>query len=169
MPTVWVAANEEKCHSFLASSSCLEKHSFTMIALNTANSLGARKSWICSYILQHLSPLSNRVVNLISVDTEVISCLLVIAIAASVEENLLLSVFLRVQNVVTFTAKLHGTHLVLLEEEEEDLTHTLFPAAFFSSFLCSVWCDFHHSSHLLLWSFHYFLQLYVTFKPSKLN
>jgi len=31
-----------------------------------------------------------------------------------------------------FTAKLHGTHLVLLEEE--DLTHTLFSAAFFSSF-----------------------------------
>nr|AFK35454.1 unknown [Lotus japonicus]AFK40167.1 unknown [Lotus japonicus] len=111
MSTVWVAANEKKCHSFFSSGRCLEKHSFTMITLSAANSLGPRQSWICSYILQHLCALSNRMMYLIPIHTAAISNLLVITIAASVEENLLVSVFFRVQNVVAFAAKFHGTHL----------------------------------------------------------
>lgn len=82
-----------------------------MIALTAANRLGSRKRWICSYILQHLSALSNRVMYLIPIHTEVISNLLMVAVAASEEKNLLFSVFLRVQNVIAFTAKFHGTHL----------------------------------------------------------
>lgn len=47
---------------------------------------------------------------LISVDTIVIGNLLVLAVAASEEEDLLLPVLLGIQYVVAFAAEFHGTH-----------------------------------------------------------
>lgn len=108
--TVWIAANKKQCHTFLPSSSCLEEDSFSMIALCATNGFSTRKCWIGSNILQDLSALPNRVMYLISIDTVVLSNLLVIAVSAGIEKDLLLPIFLWVENVVAFSAKLHSTH-----------------------------------------------------------
>lgn len=51
----------------------LEEDSFSMVALSTSNSFSARKSWICSNILQNLSPFPYSMMDLISIDTVIIS------------------------------------------------------------------------------------------------
>ncbi|XP_028751752.1 uncharacterized protein LOC114711505 [Neltuma alba] len=75
--TFWVAANKKQCHTFFSSGQGfnLEKNSFSMVALSTTNRLCTWKSRICSYILQHLSALPNRMMYLISIDTFIICSL----------------------------------------------------------------------------------------------
>lgn len=111
MATIWIAANEEQCHTFLPSGSGLEENSFSMVALSTSDSFSARESWICSNILQNLSAFPYSMMNLIPIDAVIVSNFLVITVATRIEKNLLISILLRIENVVTFPAKLHGTHL----------------------------------------------------------
>lgn len=53
---------------------------------------------------------------LIPIDAVIVSNLLVIAVAASIKEDLLILVFFWVQNVVAFAAKFHSTHFRKLVE-----------------------------------------------------
>lgn len=111
--TVWVAANKEERHTFFSPCSCLEENCFSMTTLRTSNRFCTRQSWICCYILQYLCAFCSRMVYLISVHTVVFSRLLMVAITASIKEDLLLLIFLWIQNVVTFSAKFHSTHFLI--------------------------------------------------------
>lgn len=48
--------------------------------------------------------------HLISVHAIIVRNLLVVTISAGVEQNLLIPILSRIQNIVTLSTKLHGTH-----------------------------------------------------------
>jgi len=105
-----VAADKEERHPLLASCSRLEEDGLAVAAGGAADGLGAGQRGVAGDVLEHLGELAGAVVHHVAVHAVVVGDLLVVAVPAGVEENLLLPVLLGVQDVVAFTAKLHGTH-----------------------------------------------------------
>lgn len=110
MATIRITTHKEQRHSFLSTSSRLEENSFSVLAIGTTHILGTRQSGIWCNILQHLRALIGAVKHLVPVHTIVVRHLLMIAISAGVEQNLLIPILSRIQNIVTLSAKFHGTH-----------------------------------------------------------
>ena len=110
MTAARVAADEEERHPLLTSRGGLEEDSFAVTTDGAPDFLGAGKCWVAGDVLEHLGELSSAVVHHVPVDTVVICNLLVVAVPAGEEEHLLVPVLLGIQDVVAFTAKLHGTH-----------------------------------------------------------
>lgn len=110
MATIRITTHEEKRHTLLPTSSCLEEDGLSVLAVGTSHILGPRQRGIRSNVLEHLCALIRTVQHLIPVHTIVVRNLLVIAIPARVEQHLLVAVLSRVQDIVTLAAKLHGTH-----------------------------------------------------------